>query len=82
MYPQPPERPPPWWAEVLVLTRAVFGVLFWPLVAIVGAVGALVVTVYLFTVHWAAGVAALGVVLAAVAAFAWWDSHRPPQLPV
>src|SRR3989304_2418906 len=39
-------KPAPWWQEAFVLSRAVFGVLFWPLAAIFGlfiAIGGLVV---------------------------------------
>ena len=56
----------PWWQEAFVLSRAVFGVLFWPLAAIFGlmiAIGGLVVAV----------------IGAAIAVFAWWDRRQPPR---
>jgi hypothetical protein len=37
--------------EVWVLTRAMFGILFWPLVALIGFVLAVMLVLYLFTVH-------------------------------
>ncbi len=74
-----PDKPVPWWLEMLVLTWAVFSVLFWPLAAIVAAVVAVVGLIFAFTVHWAWGLLALALIAAAVAAFAWWDSHRPPR---
>lgn len=81
-YKMPPEKPPPWWAEVFVLTRAVFGILFWPLAVIVAAIAALVMTFFLFSVHWTLGVLMIIAIIAAIGAFAWWDSHRmrPPQM--
>lgn len=79
MYPRP-DKPAPWWREALVLTRVVFGVLFWPLVAIVGGIGAIVGLLLAFSIHWAWGLLALALTAGAIAAFAWWDRQRvPPQ---
>lgn len=67
--------------DVLILTRIVFGILFWPLVIMVAALGAvLLVFTLLFTNPWLGLLALLGVA-AAVAVFAWWDRRRvrPPQ---
>ena len=81
MYPQP-EKPPPWWLETFMITRAVFGVLFWPLLALAGGIVAIVGLVFAFTAHWAWGILAVALIGAAVAAFLWWDAHRPPQTRV
>jgi len=76
-----PERPPPWWLEAWALTRAVLAVLFWPLVALVALVVAVGGVVAAFSVHWAWGLLALGLVALAVGLFLWWDRSRPPHLP-
>jgi hypothetical protein len=72
-------KPAPWWQEAFVLTRAVFGILFWPLVAIIGvmvAIGGLFVA---FGAGLGWGLLALALIAAAIAAFAWWDRRRPPR---
>ncbi len=68
----------PWWLEAFVLTRAVFGILFWPLVAIAGAMMAIAGLVVAFDTGLGWGLLALVLIAAAVAAFAWWD-RRPPR---
>jgi len=81
-YRQPPEKPPPWWLEAWALTRAVFGVLFWPMVALVGGLAVLIGTFYLFTVHWAFGLLALAAIIAGIAVYAQWErKHIGPRLP-
>lgn len=81
MYYQPPQKPSPWWAEAWVLTRAVFGILFWPMAALVGSLGILVATFYLFTLHWAFGLMALAAIVGGVAAYAWWERrHLGPRI--
>ncbi len=79
MAPQP-ERPPPWWLEAWALTRVVFSVLFWPLVALLALILALGGTVVAFSIHWAWGVTALALTVLAVGLFLWWDRSRPPRL--
>lgn len=74
--PKPP-KPPPWWVEVFVLTKAVFGILFWPLAALMGLIAAIVGLVILFTIHWAFGVLLIAALLAGVVAFALWERQRP-----
>jgi hypothetical protein len=69
----------PWWQEAFVLSKAVFGVLFWPLAAIFGlmiAIGGLIVA-FSASVVW--GLLVLAAIGAAVAAFAWWDRRQPPR---
>lgn len=74
-----PNKPPPWWQETFVLTRAIFGILFWPLLAIIGvmvAIGGLFVA-FDTGVGW--GLLALALIAAVIAAFAWWDRRQPPR---
>ncbi len=69
----------PWWLEAFVLTRAVFGILFWPLAAIIGvmiAIGGLFVA-FDTGVGW--GLLALAIIGAIIAAFARWDRRQPPR---
>lgn len=70
----------PWWQEMFVLTRAVFGLLFWPLAIIIGAVVAIGGVFAAFAAGFVWGVLALAMIGAAIAAFAWWDRRRPPRL--
>ncbi len=70
----------PWWQEAFVLTRAVLGILFWPLVAIIGvmvAIGGLFVA---FDAGLGWGLLALAIIAAIIAAFAWWDRRQPPRI--
>jgi hypothetical protein len=61
-----------------VLTRAAFGILFWPLLAVIGFVLAVVLVFYLFTVHPA--LALIPVAAIALYLFARWEQRRfrPP----
>jgi len=68
-----PEKPPPWWLEALVLTRAVFAILFWPLAALFGGIVVIVGLIFALAARWAWG---LLLIAAAVAAFAWWERRR------
>lgn len=79
MYPQP-EKPTPWWLEALAALWAAAGILFWPLLAIFAAITALLGLIFAFSAGWGWGLLALALIAAAVAAFAWWDRRRPPQL--
>jgi hypothetical protein len=72
-----PGRREPWWLETLVLTRAVFGILFWPIAAIVGAIVALGLLFAAFSSSALWGLLALAAIAACIAAFAWWDRNRP-----
>jgi len=66
----------PWWLEAFVLSRAVFGILFWPVAAIVGAIVALGLLFAAFTENVVWGLLVLAAIVAVIVAFAWWDSHR------
>lgn len=76
-----PSREPRWYEELFVIVRAVAGVLFWPLAVLFGFVIWLVLTVVAFGTHWALGVLCLALMAAAISAFAYYDSHRPPSFP-
>ena len=66
--------------EVWVLTRAMFGVLFWPVVALVGLIIAVVLAFYLFTVQPALALIPVAAIVVAVYIFARWEQRRfrPP----
>lgn len=74
-----PGKPAPWWQEAFVLTRAVFGILFWPLVAIVAAIVAIGGLFVAFSTGLGWGLLALALIAGVIAAFAWWDRRRPPR---
>ncbi len=69
----------PWWQEAFVLTRAVFGILFWPLAAIFGVIVAISGLLVAFNAGVLWGLLALAIIAAAIAAFAWWDRRQPPR---
>jgi hypothetical protein len=78
----PGKEKPPGCLETLIVTRAVFGVLIWPLLAF-AAIGLTIgVTIWLFAMHPA--LALIPVALAAVGIFfyARWEQQRfrPPGL--
>ena len=75
-----PEKPPPWWLETFVLTRAVFGVLMWPLLAIVGIIIIIAGLFIAFNVHWGLGLLGFALITAAIFAFARWEKSRNPPL--
>ena len=70
----------PWWQEAFVLSRAVFGVLFWPLAAIFGLMIAIGGLFAAFSAGTGWGLLVIAVIGAAIAAFAWWDRRQPPRL--
>ena len=74
----PPGNRPSFWTEFWVLTRAAYGILFWPVLALVALILGLLGLFYLFATYWAFGLLALGAIALAVGAFAWWGRHRPP----
>jgi hypothetical protein len=73
-------KPAPWWQEAFVLTRAVFGILLWPLLAIIGVIVAIGGLFAAFSAGLGWGLLALALIAAAIAAFAWWDRRQPPRL--
>ena len=69
----------PWWQEAFVLTRAVFGILFWPIAAIVGVIVAIGGLFVAFDTGVGWGLLALALIGAVIAAFALWDRRQPPR---
>ncbi len=69
----------PWWQETFVLTRAVFGILFWPIAAIVGVIVAIGGLFVAFDTGLGWGLLALALIGAVIAVFAWWDRRQPPR---
>ncbi len=72
-------KPAPWWQEAFVLSRAVFGILFWPLAAIFGVMVAISGLFAAFSAGLLWGLLWLAIIAAAIAAFAWWDMRQPPR---
>ena len=72
----PPDKEQGGCRDALILTRAVFGVLFWPLIILFGTIVALVLLFYLFSIFWLFGVLALVAVGAAVGLYARWERHH------
>jgi hypothetical protein len=78
MYQRP--KPPSLWTEFWTLTRIVYGILFWPLVALLGVILAVFATFILYTIHPAFALLAVLAVAVVIGALAWWESRRirPP----
>jgi len=76
---QPP-KPPSLWSEFWTLTRIVYGILFWPLLALFAVLLAVFGVFILYTIHPAFALLAIVAVAAVIAAFAWWEGRRirPP----
>jgi hypothetical protein len=76
---QPP-KPPSLWSEFWTLTRIVYGILLWPLLALFAVLLAVFGVFVLYTIHPAFTLLAIAAVAAAIAALAWWESRRvrPP----
>lgn len=79
-YDQKPSREPRWYEELWAVMSAVIGVLFWPMVILIGFILWLVLTVAAFSTNWLLGLLCLAVMGVAIGIFAYWDSHRPPQI--
>lgn len=69
----PPEKEPGGCRDVLLLTRVVFGVLFWPMAVLLGAVLGLVLIFYLFSVYWGLGLLGIAVLIAGIVFYARWE---------
>ena len=78
-----PEKEPGGCMEALLLTRAAFGALALPILILFGAMGGLLLVLYLFSVHVLLGVVALVALALGVAVYARWERTRfqsgPPQ---
>jgi hypothetical protein len=72
----PPGNRPSLWTEFSVLTRTAYGILFWPVLALVALILSLLGLFYLFATYWAFGLLAVGALALAIGAFAWWERRR------
>jgi hypothetical protein len=71
-----PEKEPGGCMEVLIITRAVFGILALPLGLMVGVILAIVVIVALFSTNTLLGLVGLAVIAAAIAGYARWERRK------
>ncbi|HXK34048.1 MAG TPA: hypothetical protein VNM91_08570 [Dehalococcoidia bacterium] len=78
-YQQPPdeEEKPPGCLETLVITRVVFGVLFWPVVAILLVLVDVAAIFYFLTTNPLLALIPGAITVIALAALARWDRARP-----
>jgi polyferredoxin len=67
---------PPGCLDVIVITRAVFGVLMWPLVIMFVAILDLGVTFYLYATRPLLALIPVAVTAAAIGGFTIWERHR------
>jgi hypothetical protein len=76
------EEKPPGCLDALIITRAVFGVLMWPLLAIVVVLADVALIFYAFTVHPAWALLPLALTAVGIWLFARWEQQRfrPPGL--
>jgi hypothetical protein len=74
---EPPEEEQPHGClDVLLLTRAVFGVLLVPLAALVGSLAAIGLILYLFSRWWVLGVAGLAAAAVVIYLYARWERNH------
>jgi hypothetical protein len=68
--------------DVWIITRAVFGVLFWPFAALLLGVIDLAAIVWLFSASPALALIPVALTVAAIVAFARWEQRRfrPPDV--
>ena len=76
------EEKPPGCLDALLITRAVFGVLMWPVLALFAVLADLGVIFYVFTIHPALALIPLALSGAGPWLFAKWEQKRfrPPGL--
>jgi hypothetical protein len=76
---QPP-KPPSLWSEFWTLNRIVYGILFWPLLALFAVLLTVFGVFVLYTIHPAFALMAILAIAAVIGALAWWESRRvrPP----
>jgi len=79
--PPPAADRPPGCFDVIVVMRAVFSVLFWPILALFLVILVLGAAFWAFTVHPALALLPLGAGALGVWLFARWEQHRlrPPD---
>ena len=80
-YRQEPEEEPGGCREAFVLTRAAFGVLMWPLLAMLGAMVGLGILLYLFFVNPLLALIPVGLLIVVLFVLARWEKKRllPPK---
>jgi hypothetical protein len=78
----PNDEPRPGCLDALVITRAVFAVLFWPIAALFAVMIDAGLIFYLFTTWAPLALIPIAITAFAVHVFARWDQrrHRPPGL--
>lgn len=78
----PPKDRPSGCFDAVLITRALFGLLFWPLIGIAAVITALVVTIVLFLVYPALALIPVAVSGIALWMYARWEQrhYRPPGL--
>ena len=74
--PGPEPESKPGCLDVIVITRVVFSILFWPIAALMLVIIDIGVTLVLFTVHPALALIPLGLTAVAVYLIARWDQNR------
>ena len=72
----PDEEKPPGCLDALLITRAVFSILFWPVAAIFVVLIDLGVTFYLFTMHPALALIPIALSVVGLWLFAKWEQQR------
>jgi hypothetical protein len=77
-----PQREPSGCMEIYVLTRAAFGILIWPMLALFAVLGMLMLAFVLFSVHPALALLPIAAIILGVVLFARWEQKRfrPPGL--
>lgn len=78
----PPKEERPGCLDALIITRAVFAVLVWPLLAIIAVLADVGITWILFTVYPALALIPIALTAAAIWLYARWEQRRfrPPGL--
>lgn len=81
-YEQPPEdeEKPPGCLDVLLISRAVFGLLLWPVVAMFVVIGDIGVTFYLYTTRPILALIPILITAGAIGLFMAWERRRYPRL--
>jgi|GEM_PF-1242050 len=75
------EEPSFRWADIFHLTKAIFSILFWPLVALLALMIAIGGVTVAFSVHWVWGVTAMALIGVGVAVWGWLDANRRSREP-
>ncbi len=71
---------PPGCLDILVITRVVLGVLFWPLAVMFVVIFDLGITFYLYATRPLFALIPVAITAAAILGFTLWERHRYPRL--